>query len=164
MPTHFRATSEHALPRQASSQRLCKAQTAVDKPPLLIVADPLLRFVDFTTLSVFASALLRLAGYDGRGGSAFVQKLCRPPPQSLRRVPYRHRRNAKPKRLIRLYFFCSLSSLGRVVCTLFYAIMRPFTRQFDGSVQTERTRFGDVHQAQFRVLASPGAAERKIRQ
>jgi hypothetical protein len=76
--------------------------------------------------------------------------------------PVHHRRNAKSKFLIWLHFLCNLNSLGRVVCTLFYAMMRPFTRQFDGSVHTERTRFGDVLQAQFRVLASPGAAERKI--
>ena len=43
--------------------------------------------------------------------------------------------------------------------TLFYAIMRPFTRQFDGSVHTERTRFGHVHEAQVRVLEGPGATD-----
>jgi hypothetical protein len=64
--------------------------------------------------------------------------------------------------LIWLHFFCNLNSIGRVACTLFYAIMRRFTRQFDGSVHTERTRFGDLHQTQFRFLASRGAAERKI--
>jgi hypothetical protein len=34
------------------------------------------------------------------------------------------------------------------VRTLFYAIIRPFSPQFDGSVHTERTRFGDLHEAQ----------------
>ena len=32
--------------------------------------------------------------------------------------------------------------------------MRPFTRQFDGSVHTERTRFGDLQQTQSWFLAS----------
>jgi hypothetical protein len=64
--------------------------------------------------------------------------------------------------LIQLQFFYSINSLSTVVCTHFYAIMRPFARRFDGSVHTERTRFGDVHKAEVRFLAGSGAAERKI--
>jgi hypothetical protein len=43
---------------------------------------------------------------------------------------------------------------SRVVCTLFYAIARPFTRQFDGSVHTERTRlamFTKLNSGSWRV-------------
>jgi hypothetical protein len=45
---------------------------------------------------------------------------------------------------------------------LFYAIIRPFIRQFDSWVHAVRTRFGDNHEAQFRFLAGSGAAEMKI--
>ena len=76
--------------------------------------------------------------------------------------PIHHRRDAKPKYLSLQHFFFSLDSLGRVVCTHFYALVRPFSRQFDRSVNTERTRFGDVHEAEIGILASPGEAERKI--
>lgn len=42
-------------------------------------------------------------------------------------------------------FFSSTSkSLGRVVCTLFYATMRRFFRLFDASVHTERTRVATI--------------------
>jgi len=40
--------------------------------------------------------------------------------------------------------------------------MRPISRQFDGSMHAERTRFGDFHEAQIEFLASPGEAETKI--
>lgn len=39
--------------------------------------------------------------------------------------------------------------------TRFYAIIRRFSPQFDGSVHTELTRSSDLHEAQFRFLASP---------
>jgi hypothetical protein len=64
--------------------------------------------------------------------------------------------------LILKHFLHIFNSLGRVVCTLFYAIMRPFSRQFDASVRTERTRLGDLHEAQFRLMASPSAAEGEV--
>ena len=57
--------------------------------------------------------------------------------------PIHHRRNAKSKLLIWLHFFCGLDSLDRLVCPLFYAIMRPSARHLDGSVHAGCTCFRD---------------------
>jgi len=59
--------------------------------------------------------------------------------------PFHHRRNGEPMCLIWLHFFSTLKSLGRLVCTPFYAMARQFSPLFDASVHTERTRRGDLH-------------------
>lgn len=45
-----------------------------------------------------------------------------------------------------------------VVCTLFGAVIRRFFRLFDGSVHTERTRDGDFHAIEIRLLACQSGA------
>jgi hypothetical protein len=76
--------------------------------------------------------------------------------------PFHHRRNTEPMSLIWLHFNRSHRSLGRLVCTLFYAMTRQFSPPFDASVHTERTRRGDLYQAQIWLMARPGATEGKV--
>jgi len=76
--------------------------------------------------------------------------------------PLAHRRNGEPICLIWFHFFCTLKSLGRLVCTPFYAMTRRFSPLFDASVHTERTRRGDLHPAQIGILARPSSTEGKI--
>src|SRR5262249_54372310 len=63
--------------------------------------------------------------------------------------PVHHRRNTEPMSLIWLHFYRSIKMLVRLVCTRFYAMTRHFSPQFDTSVHTERTRRGDLYQAQI---------------
>src|SRR5262249_45824121 len=76
--------------------------------------------------------------------------------------PVHHRGNTESMSLIWLHFYRSIKMLVRLVCTRFYAMTRHFSPQFDTSVHTERTRRGDLHKAQVRVLARPGATEGEI--
>ena len=76
--------------------------------------------------------------------------------------PLHHRRNTEPMSLIWLHFNRSHKSLGRLVCTRFYAMTRQISPLFDASVHTERTRRGDPYQAQIWLVARPGATEGKV--
>jgi hypothetical protein len=70
--------------------------------------------------------------------------------------PFHHRCNTEPMSLMLLHFYRRFKSLGRLVCTRFYAMMRRFSLEFDASVHTERTRDGDIYEASVWVLAGPG--------
>jgi hypothetical protein len=76
--------------------------------------------------------------------------------------PFHHRRNTESMSLIWLHFNRSPKSLTRLVCTRFYAMTRQISPLFDASVHTERTRRGDLYQAQIWLVARPGATEGKV--
>jgi hypothetical protein len=60
--------------------------------------------------------------------------------------------------------FCLLTHFtGSDRAQFFYAIMRPFSPQFDGSAHAERTFFGDLHKLRPRTKLKSGSWRAQVR-